>query len=364
MSTRILDVATFALGAVSLANGQNFNVDIGAVGTPSAGYGAAANQPGTWNTLNFPFSGGPPVALVDLHGVPTGVVVSETGGFTDGCETGLLAGDDGALLNDNQYSGNPNTSHWNISGLAPGNYDVYAYVLAPCESFHGVTIEFLEGSNAFVASSPGTFTGAWVAGVTHLVVPVQIDAGTVLRFEVGHGFVFGGLAGFQLRRTDSAFAPFCAGDGTLVDHSTPCPCGNIGAAGRGCAHSASSAGASLTAFGGPDTDDVGLDATGMPATAFALFLQHDARADAVFHDGVICAGGALIRLRGRSSAGGAALFPDVSLPIDATITLSQRGAIFPGQGVRRYYATWFRNASSTFCPPATANVTNGWIVDW
>jgi hypothetical protein len=60
-----------------------------------------------------------------------------------------------------------------------------------------------------------------------------------------------------------------------------------------------------------------------PATAFTLFMQHDAAGDTVFHDGVLCAGGTLIRLRGRAAGGGASIFPD---PVwDSTITLSQRG---------------------------------------
>jgi hypothetical protein len=91
-------------------------------------------------------------------------------------------------------------------------------------------------------------------------------------------------------------------------------------------------------------------------------LQHDAAGDFIFHDGVLCAGGTLIRLRGRNAVLGAASFPNPLF--DSTITLSQRGGVFPGQGVRRYYSAWYRNASPTFCPPATANVTNGLFVDW
>ena len=68
------------------------------------------------------------------------------------------------------------------------------------------------------------------------------------------------------------------------------------------------------------------------------------------------------RLRGRAASGGQASFPN---PVwDSTITLSQRGGVFPGQGVRRYYSAWYRNASTSFCPPATANVSNGIYVDW
>ena len=163
-----------------------------------------------------------------------------------------------------------------------------------------------------------------------------------------------------------AFEAFCANAalGAGSDHTTACPCGNVGAPGNGCAHSTSVNGANLNAFGSPAFDTVQLDATGMPSTAFTLFLQHDATDDAVFHDGVICAGGTLVRLRGRNAAGGASLFPDPAFPNDATLTLSQRGGVTVGSGVRRYYSAFYRNASTTFCPPATANVTNGWKLDW
>ena len=159
-------------------------------------------------------------------------------------------------------------------------------------------------------------------------------------------------------------AAFCAGDGTLADHTTPCPCGNDGAAGRGCGHSFDPNGARLDANGGAAQDLVVLGAGGMPSSAFTLFLQHDTAGDQVFHDGVLCAGGALVRLRGRSASAGAASFPNSTFAQDATTTLSQRGGVTPGSGVRRYYSAWYRNASTTFCPPATANVTNGFYVDW
>jgi len=149
-----------------------------------------------------------------------------------------------------------------------------------------------------------------------------------------------------------------------VDHSTACPCGNVGAADNGCGHSFSAAGANLAASGSIAGDSVLLTATALPGTSFTLFMQHDAAGDQTFHDGVLCAGGGLIRLRGRGAVGGVATFPNSTFPQDATLTLSQRGSVTVGSGAVRYYAGWYRNASTTFCPPATANVTNGWRVTW
>ena len=153
---------------------------------------------------------------------------------------------------------------------------------------------------------------------------------------------------------------FCFGSGIDTSHTTACPCGNAGAAGNGCANSANAAGANLTASGRTTLDTVLFTASGVPATSFTLFLQHATSGDAVFHDGVICAGGTLVRLRGLAAAGGSVSYP---APSD-TQTVSQRGGVTIGSGTRRFYSAWYRNSASTFCAPATANVTNGFQVVW
>jgi hypothetical protein len=153
---------------------------------------------------------------------------------------------------------------------------------------------------------------------------------------------------------------FCAGDGTLADHTTPCPCANNGTAGNGCANSANAAGGNLAATGLPSNDDVVLNGSGMPLTVACIYLQGDALDDVVFGDGVRCTGGTLLRLRTKTNVGGASSFPDSV----ETVTLSQRGGVTIGSGARRYYQTYYRNAAALFCPPETFNVTNGVIVDW
>jgi len=154
----------------------------------------------------------------------------------------------------------------------------------------------------------------------------------------------------------------CSADGATGAQASTCPCGNSGAVGHGCAHSFQPWGVRLSAAGHPAADDVVLAAEYLPATSFTLFLQHAAGGDQVFHDGVLCASGTLVRLRGRAASAGSARFPDPAW--DATLTLSQRGAVALGSGATRYYSAWYRNASSSFCPPATANVSNGWQLVW
>lgn len=175
-----------------------------------------------------------------------------------------------------------------------------------------------------------------------------------------------------------AGAPFCSNDTLGTDHMTPCPCSNSGSIGNGCSNSFNADGARLTAYGnvadddilGPGPQPMVLSASGMPATSFTMFIQHDAPGDTRFHDGVLCASGGLVRLRGRNAgtaqfmAAGTAVFPNSNFANDSTLTLSSRGGVVVGSGATRYYAAWYRNASTTFCPPATANVTNGWRVTW
>lgn len=157
----------------------------------------------------------------------------------------------------------------------------------------------------------------------------------------------------------AAFNPFCAGDGLDQNVSTACPCGNVGAAGRGCANSVNPAGGLLSATGTPNPDSVVLQGSGMPGTVSCIYLQGDARSSMVFGDGVLCLTGNLIRLKTKSNVGGASQFPDVGDPL-----LSVRGAVTPGSGALRYYQAYYRNSAAAFCPPETFNVTNGWKITW
>ena len=151
--------------------------------------------------------------------------------------------------------------------------------------------------------------------------------------------------------------PFCFGDGTQLQ---PCPCGNTGAPGHGCANSVNAQGALLDATGTPNPDTLTLTCSGTAATATVIFLKTDApHTGFVFGDGVRCVDGALIRLRQRIAVAGVSVFP---LPGDPL--LSVRGQTPPGSALIGYYQAYYRNASSTFCTPDTFNITNGWRIVW
>ena len=154
---------------------------------------------------------------------------------------------------------------------------------------------------------------------------------------------------------------FCAGDGVDPHVTTPCPCSNHGAAGRGCAWSAGPNGARLSTTGERDPETLVLHAEGMSAASGAtVFWKGDGLIPGAipWGDGLRCIDGSLIRLGTKTNVGGAAQYPEaVNAPI------SVRGQTPIGSGRVAYYQTTFRNAAS-FCTPFTYNATNGVRVVW
>lgn len=162
----------------------------------------------------------------------------------------------------------------------------------------------------------------------------------------------------------TAGTPFCPGDGS----GAACPCGNVDPSGvGGCLHSASPAlgpGAVLNSVGVelPNAfDTVVLTAANLPLTTTVLFVQGTATvaggAGSAFGDGLLCAGGTLIRLRAKFTTTGTVSFPAPGEP-----QLHLVGQV-PGTGGTRYYQAWYRNPP-VFCTGATFNLSNGWQINW
>ncbi|MBK7874981.1 MAG: hypothetical protein IPJ77_04390 [Planctomycetes bacterium] len=213
-------------------------------------------------------------------------------------------------------------------------------------AYHGVWYQSLHASPLdpdWCIAAGHVHVGSGVAWPT-----AEAAVGVTLRTLIRHVDEVRGIPG----------PAFCFGDGVDTSHTTACPCGNVGAAGRGCANSAQPAGALLSGAGSPEPDSVVLACSELTGSA-CIFLQGDALGDVVFGDGVACTGGSLIRLRAQAVTNGASSFP---LPGDPSV--STRGQVVPGSGARRYYQTYYRNAAAGFCPPATFNVTNGVVIDW
>ncbi len=149
---------------------------------------------------------------------------------------------------------------------------------------------------------------------------------------------------------------FCFGDGA----GTPCPCGNNGGLGQGCASSLGY-GALLAGIGvaSISADTFALAGSQMPDGPVLYFQgtsQQSGGAGAVFGDGLRCAGGTITRLGTTNNVFGASAYPEPGDPL-----ISVRGGNAAGD-VRTYQA-WYRNAAS-FCQPETFNLTPGVQTTW
>ncbi len=156
---------------------------------------------------------------------------------------------------------------------------------------------------------------------------------------------------------------FCFGDMS----AGPCPCGNYGMFG-GCQNSAFTGGAMLVSAGTASLagDTLVLSSWGELPSALSVFLQGDLPIAAVhFGDGLRCTGGALKRLYVRNALDGV-----VSAPAPGSPSISARSAALGdalGANTTRYYQTYYRDPSSTFCPApsgSTWNISSGLAVVW
>ncbi|MFM7282810.1 MAG: plastocyanin/azurin family copper-binding protein [Planctomycetia bacterium] len=154
---------------------------------------------------------------------------------------------------------------------------------------------------------------------------------------------------------------FCSADGSSP---VPCPCGNTGSAGRGCNNSTNSGGGKLQANGSAAQDAFTLTATGINANALSIFLQGDnlLASPVVFGDGLRCFGGALKRIAVKNAAGSTVFYPGINEPTVRTKANSLGDSIQSGSV--RHYLVYYRDPSTSFCPSATFNATQGLTIQY
>jgi hypothetical protein len=151
---------------------------------------------------------------------------------------------------------------------------------------------------------------------------------------------------------------YCSGDGS----GTPCPCANNSppGGGAGCLSSVGSGG-KLSAGGiaSVSADSFTLHGAQMPDTSALYFqgtTQQAGGAGTLLGDGLLCAGGALIRFGVKANSGGASQYPQTG-----DIPISVKGVVNAGD--TRTYQVWYRDPAS-FCTSFTYNLTQGVQVTW
>ena len=151
------------------------------------------------------------------------------------------------------------------------------------------------------------------------------------------------------------WTPTCFGDGT----DRACPCSNSGSPAHGCQNSASTGGAQLTAWGNPSlsVDTLQLTATDELPSALTIVLQGDTQVGPLlFGDGLRCTGGNLKRLYVRNASAGTVVAPQAGEP-----SISSRSAALGDliqQGTSRWYQTYYRDPSASFCPDPPGGTFN------
>jgi len=163
----------------------------------------------------------------------------------------------------------------------------------------------------------------------------------------------------------SSVTSFCFGDGS----GAPCPCGNSGAAGRGCENSISTGGALLAATGTPSlgSDTLVFTSSDERPTSLTVFWQGSIEtAGSSFGDGIGCfSNPGLRRMYSKNASGGTATAPQGAEP-----SVSARSAATGdplSSGDTRIYHAFYRDPNLLFCPApmgSTFNTSNGLRVVW
>jgi hypothetical protein len=168
---RFLPALLVVLSPVGLP--QAFNVDCNpALGIPTSAYGAAASQPGVWNSVST-FSS--PASLVDTSGTATAVTLEWPGfHFAYASNHIQTLGDDEALMDD--LLDGPET--YTLKGLLPGEYDVYTYAWAP-DDVQARTGVIVPGGTGGVQNIGGSWTGGHVQGITYAKHSVTVTGGQI-----------------------------------------------------------------------------------------------------------------------------------------------------------------------------------------
>lgn len=218
-------------------------------------------------------------------------------------------------------------------------------------------------SGAVLATMYGRSGGDWFGYALARIGDVDLDGRPDLAIAANQddpgGTNSGAVTVFAGRMFDTAIE-YCAGDGVAIT----CPCGNASEPGRmqGCSNS-TGIGGMLRASGvaSAASESLMLEVSGLPLEAPVLFFQGTTRtgggAGVTFGDGLLCAGGALLRLGTHLCVQGHAQHPGLG-----ATPLSASGEIAANGYGTRHYQGYYRNLAGA-CGSGF-NMTNGASVTW
>jgi hypothetical protein len=219
-----------------------------------------------------------------------------------------------------------------------------------------ITLEAYSGSTVVASQSVPIQSGFSIHHYSLSVSGATFDRLHVVGSGPSDSGAFFAVVDHVIMTSSGSSSAFCFGDGT----GAACPCSNSGSSGHGCQNSAGTGGAQLSFSGTTNPDTIVLAAVGELPSAFTIFLQGDVRLASTLHfgDGLRCVGGTLKRLYAHNASGGAVHAPDASAgdPPITTRSAALGDPIAPGS--TRYYQTYYRDPSATFCPPPTGNAFN------
>ncbi|MDZ4774173.1 MAG: hypothetical protein SGI72_13670 [Planctomycetota bacterium] len=343
------------------AAAQSINIDVGenfgcCYPVPASTHAGAASQSGVWNASIHPYS----TSLVDLTGAPTTATTSSTNPGWYNYFPSLLTGDDYNLMVDIQSFPGGTSQSWTFSGLQNGDYALYTYAWAPDSGTARTRVTVPSSIDPAVLVGGSWGGGAHIQNVTYALHRVTVTTGT-FSLQVEGLASSGSVNAFQLVFTPAPGGPtpFCFGDGTGI----ACPCANNGAAGNGCASSVTALGGRLGSSGSASisADTFTLTSTNVP-TGPGLFFQGTSQLiggnGVFFGDGLLCAGGSIIRLGVVFAVANTASYPGGLTP--NPIGSGGLNAI----GDVRTYQEWYRDGDPGFCSSSTFNLTNGVQVTW